>query len=64
MSPKTKSLVEFVAALVFMGGLLALSVWTVADPTSISVPILILMAVLSVSALIAVLKPPSRGRRW
>lgn len=64
MSSKTKSLVEFVAALVFLGGLLALSIWAVADPASISVPILILMAVLSVSALIAVLKPPSRGRRW
>ncbi|MBB4913509.1 hypothetical protein ACFY19_29925 [Streptosporangium saharense] len=64
MSSKTKSLVEFVAALVFLGGLLSLSIWAVADPASISVPILILMAVLSVSALIAVLKPPSRGRRW
>ncbi|MFD0886957.1 hypothetical protein ACFQ08_20620 [Streptosporangium algeriense] len=64
MSSKTKSLIEFAAAIVFIGGLSAFSIWAVAEPSVVSVPLLVLMAVLSVSALAAVLKPPSRGRRW
>ncbi|MFC3980672.1 hypothetical protein [Streptosporangium jomthongense] len=64
MSSKTKSLIEFAAAVVFVVGLPAFSIWAVSEPAAISVPLLFLLAVLSVSALIAVLKPPSRGRRW